>query len=41
VLHHSGAVRSQPHFGKPLLLPLMSPEAFTAWSEWAKYAHII
>lgn len=26
-------------FGKPLLLPLMSPEAFTAWSEWAKYAH--
>jgi formate dehydrogenase subunit gamma len=26
-------------FGKPLLLPLMSPEAFTAWSEGAKYAH--
>jgi formate dehydrogenase subunit gamma len=26
-------------FGKGLLLPLMSPEAFTAWSEWAKYAH--
>ena len=26
-------------FGKRLLLPLMSPEAFTAWSEWAKYAH--
>jgi len=26
-------------FGKPLLLPLMSPDAFTAWSEWAKYAH--
>jgi formate dehydrogenase subunit gamma len=26
-------------FGKPLLLPLLSPEAFTAWSEWAKYAH--
>ena len=26
-------------FGKPLLLPLMSPEAFTAWSGWAKYAH--
>jgi formate dehydrogenase subunit gamma len=26
-------------FGKPLLLPLMNPEAFTAWSEWAKYAH--
>lgn len=26
-------------FGRPLLLPLMSPEAFTAWSQWAKYAH--
>jgi formate dehydrogenase subunit gamma len=26
-------------FGKPLLLPLMSPSAFTAWSEFAKYAH--
>ena len=26
-------------FGKPLLLPLMSPEGFTAWSEYAKYAH--
>jgi formate dehydrogenase subunit gamma len=26
-------------FGRPLLLPLMSPEAFAAWSEWAKYAH--
>ena len=26
-------------FGRPLLLPLMSPEAFTALSEWAKYAH--
>jgi formate dehydrogenase subunit gamma len=26
-------------FGRPLLLPLMSPEAFTIWSEWAKYAH--
>jgi len=26
-------------FGKPLLLPLIGPEAFTAWSEWAKYAH--
>jgi formate dehydrogenase subunit gamma len=26
-------------FGKKLLLPLMSPEGFTAWSEWAKYAH--
>jgi len=26
-------------FGRPLLLPLMAPEAFTAFSEWAKYAH--
>ena len=26
-------------FGRPLLLPLMSPGSFTAWSEWAKYAH--
>jgi formate dehydrogenase subunit gamma len=26
-------------FGKPLLLPLIGPEAFSAWSEWAKYAH--
>jgi formate dehydrogenase subunit gamma len=26
-------------FGRPLLLPLMRPEAFTTWSEWAKYAH--
>ena len=26
-------------FGKPLLLPLMSPETFTTWSELAKYAH--
>jgi formate dehydrogenase subunit gamma len=26
-------------FGKPLLLPLMGPEAFTAWSQWGKYAH--
>jgi formate dehydrogenase subunit gamma len=26
-------------FGKPVLLPLMGPEAFTTWSEWAKYAH--
>jgi len=26
-------------FGRSLLLPLMSPEAFTAFSEWAKYAH--
>ncbi len=26
-------------FGKTLLLPIMSPEAFTAWSQWGKYAH--
>jgi formate dehydrogenase subunit gamma len=26
-------------FGRPLLMPLMSPEAFTTWSEAAKYAH--
>jgi formate dehydrogenase subunit gamma len=26
-------------FGKPLLLPLIGHEAFSAWSEWAKYAH--
>lgn len=26
-------------FGKSLLLPLMSPEAFTALSQWGKYAH--
>jgi len=26
-------------FGKRLLLPLMGPESFTAWSQWAKYAH--
>jgi len=26
-------------FGRPLLLPLMGAEAFTAWSQWAKYAH--
>jgi formate dehydrogenase subunit gamma len=26
-------------FGRPLLLPLMGPETFTAWSQWAKYAH--
>jgi formate dehydrogenase subunit gamma len=26
-------------FGKPLLLPLIGAEAFTAWSQWAKYAH--
>jgi formate dehydrogenase subunit gamma len=27
-------------FGKPLLLPLIGPGAFSAWSEFAKYAHI-
>jgi formate dehydrogenase subunit gamma len=26
-------------FGKKLLLPLMSPDAFSAWSQWGKYAH--
>jgi formate dehydrogenase subunit gamma len=26
-------------FGKTLLLPLIGPEAFTDWSQWAKYAH--
>jgi formate dehydrogenase subunit gamma len=26
-------------FGKKLLLPLMSPDAFTAWSQAGKYAH--
>src|ERR1700738_232530 len=26
-------------FGRPLLLPLIGPEAFTEWSQWAKYAH--
>ena len=26
-------------FGRPLLLPLIGPEAFSAWSQWAKYAH--
>jgi formate dehydrogenase subunit gamma len=26
-------------FGKSLLLPLIGPEAFAAWSQWAKYAH--
>ena len=25
--------------GKPLLPPLIGPEAFTTWSEWAKYVH--
>jgi formate dehydrogenase subunit gamma len=26
-------------FGKRLLLPLMGPDAFAGWSQWAKYAH--
>jgi formate dehydrogenase subunit gamma len=26
-------------FGKVLLLPIIGVESFTAWSEWAKYAH--
>jgi formate dehydrogenase subunit gamma len=26
-------------FGKDLLLPLIGPNAFAAWSQWAKYAH--
>jgi formate dehydrogenase subunit gamma len=26
-------------FGRSLLLPLIGPEAFTAWSQWAKYLH--
>jgi formate dehydrogenase subunit gamma len=26
-------------FGRPLLLPLMGHEAFSEWSQWAKYAH--
>jgi formate dehydrogenase subunit gamma len=26
-------------FGKTLLLPMIGPEAFSTWSEWAKYAH--
>jgi formate dehydrogenase subunit gamma len=26
-------------FGRPLLLPLMTPESFTSFSGWAKYAH--
>jgi formate dehydrogenase subunit gamma len=25
--------------GKRLLMPLLGPEAFSAWSQWAKYAH--
>lgn len=26
-------------FGKKLLLPLLGPDAFTGWSQWAKYMH--
>jgi len=26
-------------FGRPLLLPLIGPDAFSEWSQWAKYAH--
>jgi formate dehydrogenase subunit gamma len=26
-------------FGRELLLPYVAPETFTAWSQWAKYAH--
>jgi len=26
-------------FGRVLLLPWMGPEAFSTWSEWAKYSH--
>jgi formate dehydrogenase subunit gamma len=26
-------------FGKELLTPLLGPEAFASWSQWAKYAH--
>ena len=26
-------------FGRPLLLPLIGPQAFTTWSEWARYSH--
>ena len=26
-------------FGRSLILPWMGPEAFSAWSEWAKFAH--
>src|SRR6266516_4039895 len=27
-------------FGRPLLLPLVGFDAFSEWSQWAKYAHI-
>jgi len=26
-------------FGRKLLLPVMGPETFSTWSEWAKYSH--
>ena len=26
-------------FGKRLLMPIMGPDAFAAWSQWGKYAH--
>lgn len=26
-------------FGKRLLMPLIGPDAFSAWSQWAKFAH--
>ena len=26
-------------FGKRLLMPLIGPDAFATWSQWAKYAH--
>jgi formate dehydrogenase subunit gamma len=26
-------------FGKRLLMPIIGPDAFAAWSQWAKYAH--
>ena len=26
-------------FGKSILLPLLGPDAFSAWSQWGKYAH--
>jgi formate dehydrogenase subunit gamma len=26
-------------FGRPLLLPLIGPDAFATWSQWAKFAH--
>lgn len=26
-------------FGKELLIPLLGPEAFASWSQWAKYGH--